>query len=129
MREATWEECKETGAARLISPDQGKANALRRTANARIKFLSGIAIDEENANFIFEGLYASVVELLHAHLSMQGFNVANHICLGSTSGRCCNATISSVCSMIVDTSEMPRHTTAERWTSKLPRGAWARPGS
>ncbi|MFP4524743.1 MAG: hypothetical protein ACLFO2_05580, partial [Candidatus Woesearchaeota archaeon] len=35
----------------------------------------------ENANYLFEGYYTSVLEHLHANLAEKGLKVRNHLCL------------------------------------------------
>lgn len=38
-------------------------------------------LNEENANYIFENYYSSLLEFLHALTILKGFVVNNHICL------------------------------------------------
>jgi len=82
MKESTWKECIESVSAREISPDIAKARSLVATANARIRFANAKKLDQESAPFVFEAYYSSALEMLHAYVIMQGFKVANHICLG-----------------------------------------------
>jgi hypothetical protein len=81
MKEASWANCLETCNAKLETPDPAKAKSLTETARARLDFLKQ-PVNEANANFIFEGMYSSLLELLHAHLLRQGYKVENHICVG-----------------------------------------------
>ncbi len=82
MKESTWEECLEFNSALTVSQDKAKAKSLLNTAQERLKFLEANKITDSNINFIFEGYYSSVLEILHALLLSNGYKVANHICLG-----------------------------------------------
>ena len=82
MKEGSWNECTETGSALKISSDRFKINSLIETANGRIGYLNSGKMDEGNANYVFEGYYASILELLHAILLADGYRVSNHICAG-----------------------------------------------
>ena len=64
-----------------ITPDNEKAASLAETAEERIKF-SLRELNEKNANYVFEDYYSSIMELLHALLLLDGYNVNNHVCLG-----------------------------------------------
>ena len=81
MKEASWSECLNYSSAVKITPDKEKAASLAETANDRIKF-SLKKLNEKNANFIFEGYYSSILEMVHAILVLDGYKVNNHICLG-----------------------------------------------
>lgn len=81
MKEASWNDCLETCNATKVTQDHAKAKSLKETAQARLTFLTQ-PLREENANFIFEGMYSSLLELLHAHLLRNGWKVENHICIG-----------------------------------------------
>ena len=82
MKESSWEECVETNAAVKVSPDRQKAASLIDTATGRNEYLQGNAITESNANYIFEGYYSSLLEMLHALLLLHGHKMNNHICIG-----------------------------------------------
>lgn len=82
MKESTWEECIENNSAVERRPDMQKAKSLFQTAKARQEFLEKNNIDEINANFIFEGYYSSIAEIVHSIIIKQGYNVNNHICIG-----------------------------------------------
>ena len=82
MKEGTWQDCLETTSSLAISPDKAKARSLIETAKGRIAFLYSIPITKENANYIFENYYSSLVELMHALVLQKGYKVHNHICLG-----------------------------------------------
>lgn len=81
-KESTWKECIESNSSIKISPDKGKAKSLHSTALGRIDFLNSITYNKTNSNYIFEGYYASALEMLHSILILNGFKVSNHICLG-----------------------------------------------
>jgi len=55
---------------------------LIETAQGRIKYFKKNRIIKDNVNYIFEGYYSSVLELLHALVLSEGYKVSNHICLG-----------------------------------------------
>ena len=82
IKESNWEECIENDSSMPISPDKEKAKSLRDTAQDRIKYLNESKIKESNVNFMFEGYYSSILELLHALIILRGYKVTNHICLG-----------------------------------------------
>ena len=81
-KESTWNYCLESGSSRKISPDRAKAKSLIDIAKGRVRYLQEQEIRVENGNYVFEGYYASVLELLHAFLLQQGYTVNNHICSG-----------------------------------------------
>jgi len=82
MRDASWNECLETGSSLKVTTDRFKINSLIETANGRIGYLNSGKINEGNANYVFEGYYASILELLHAVILRSGYRVSNHICAG-----------------------------------------------
>jgi uncharacterized protein (UPF0332 family) len=82
MKESTWQECIEVCAAIEISPDKAKAKSLAQIAQGRMNYLKNQKKDETNSNYIFEGYYTSITELVHALLSLKGYKVTNHLCLG-----------------------------------------------
>ncbi len=82
MKESTWLECLENYASLKITPDKAKAKSLIDTAKGRNLFLDEHDRTEDNANYLFEGYYSSVLELLHALVLSKGYKVENHICLG-----------------------------------------------
>lgn len=82
MKESTWNECIDSHSAREITPDEGKASSITDTAQGRKEFLEKISVIESNANYIFEGYYSCVLELIHAKVLVEGYKVTNHICLG-----------------------------------------------
>lgn len=82
-KETNWEECLFYKTARKVTPDLPRARFLRKTSSERIKdYLEKIPIQESNADFIFEGYYSSLIELLQAITISQGYNIINHLCLG-----------------------------------------------
>jgi hypothetical protein len=77
-----WQDCLNENSALHSSKDIKKAESLLKTAEGRIKYIQNQKITKENANYIFEGLYSSIIEILHAIVIKQGFKVNNHMCLG-----------------------------------------------
>lgn len=75
-----WNQCL-CKAVRIISPDILKAKSLTRVAKARMSFLEK-SENQDDLNFIFEGYYSCLLELLHAQLLKSGYKVENHICIG-----------------------------------------------
>ncbi len=82
MKETSWDDCILSNSSVKISPDKGKAKSLIDTARGRIKFLEMSKLEEENINYIFEGYYSSIVELIHSIVLLKSYKVSNHICLG-----------------------------------------------
>ena len=82
MKESCWEDCINENSSIKITYDKAKAKFLIETAEGRIKFVSNNKIDETNANYIFECYYTSILELIQAIVSIHGFKVSNHLCLG-----------------------------------------------
>lgn len=39
-------------------------------------------MNENNANYLFEGYYTSILELMHAIPLSHGYRVKNHVCVG-----------------------------------------------
>ena len=81
MKESSWGECLDYSSAIKITPDKEKAASLAETAQDRIKF-SLKRLNEKNANYVFEGYYSSILEIIHAIVILDGYKVNNHICLG-----------------------------------------------
>ena len=80
-KESTWDECRATHTSLTIRPDIAKAKSLLDTIMGRNNYLTTQTITEESANYIFEGYYASAVELTHVILLVHGYKVLNHICV------------------------------------------------
>jgi len=80
MKEANWQDCLISNSARKVSPDIKRAESLIETARDRISLIKEIT--EKNCNFVFEGYYTSLLELIQALTFKKGFNVLNHVCLG-----------------------------------------------
>ena len=80
--EGDWNECIENNSSLTVSPDHAKARSLIDTAKGRVLFLERCTLDPMSCNYLFEGYYSSILELLHARLLQDGFKVLNHICLG-----------------------------------------------
>ena len=81
MKESSWGECLDYSSAVKITPDKEKAASLTETAQDRINF-SLKKLSGKNANYVFEGYYSSVLEMIHATVILDGYKVNNHICLG-----------------------------------------------
>lgn len=58
-----------------------RVKSLKELASKRLKFASKINYNPEDAQFIFEIYYTSLIELLHALTISRGVSVKNHICL------------------------------------------------
>lgn len=82
MKEGSWQDCIKNNTSYQITSDLAKAKSLVETAKARLKFLNSSQLKEENANFIFEGKYSSLIELIHALVLKKGYKITNHLCLG-----------------------------------------------
>ena len=80
MRESSWDECVEGDIVIKVSPDLMKMKSLMETANGRLKFLPDMT--DENCNFVFEGYYTSLLELIQAIIAKKGYKILNHICVG-----------------------------------------------
>ena len=81
MKESSWDECLNYNSSIKITPDKEKSKSLIETAEERIGF-SARELTGKNANYVFEGYYSSILELLHALILLDGYKVNNHICLG-----------------------------------------------
>ena len=81
MKESSWDECVNYNSSIKVTPDKEKSKSLIETAEERIDF-SARELTEKNANYIFEGYYSSILELLHALVLLEGYKVNNHVCLG-----------------------------------------------
>ncbi len=82
LKESTWSECAINNKALTISSDKAKAQSLLDTIEGRVKYLENQKIEESSANYIFEGYYTCILELLHMVVLLAGFKVINHTCLG-----------------------------------------------
>lgn len=82
MNERDWNECLEENSALRVSKNPEKSKSLIKVAEGRIIFLEKQKINEENANYIFEGFYTSLLEIIHSLILREGFKVNNHLCLG-----------------------------------------------
>ena len=81
MNEADWDECEENDTATTVTPDPQRAISLRKTTDGRRRFLDTRSVTGENANYLFEGYYTTVLEHLHSRLAEKGLKVRNHLCL------------------------------------------------
>ena len=82
MKEASFKDCIDNSLASKVSVDVFKINSLVETSKARIIFLETLEIKENNASFIFEGYYSSLLEVLHGIILKNEYKINNHICLG-----------------------------------------------
>lgn len=82
MNDKNWEDCLKNKTSRKIRADIQKAKSLIKTSKSRLDFFEQIKLDPSNANYIFEGYYTSVVEIIHAALISKGISINNHICIG-----------------------------------------------
>ncbi len=82
MNETNWDECISENSALRVSRDNKKSESLLKTSEGRIKFLEKQKINTEDADYIFEGFYTSILEILHALIINAGYKVSNHLCLG-----------------------------------------------
>ena len=81
MKEASWKDCLDSNSSIKVTPDKSKSNSLIETAKERIEY-STREINKQNANYVFEGYYSSILEILHALVLIDGYKVNNHVCLG-----------------------------------------------
>ena len=81
-KESSWQDCLECKSSLRVSPNPAKAKSLIQMAQSRWTFLKTLALNEQSANFLFEGHYSSLIELLHALVLLVGFKINNHLCLG-----------------------------------------------
>ena len=77
-----WEECLIENAVVTKSIDNQKVKSLIKVSYGRIEYLNKQELLESDINYIFEGYYTSILELLHSITIYKGFKVKNHICLG-----------------------------------------------
>jgi len=82
MNDSSFEECVANNHAITITSDNAKVSSLLSTSKKRMDYLRTLAINQSSANFIFEGMYASTLELLHALVLIDGYAISNHLCLG-----------------------------------------------
>jgi len=82
MKQKDWNDCLEFGKSFRITPDIEKAKSLLETAEERIT-QTAKQIKEENVNFVFEDYYSSIIEIIHAIVSVDGYKVLDHVCLGN----------------------------------------------
>ena len=82
MKENDWNECMECNSAVKITIDTSKATSLITMAEGRINYLKNQTLNETSVNYIFEGFYTSMTELVHALSMLEGYKILNHVCLG-----------------------------------------------
>lgn len=71
MKEASWQDCIESGNGRQVTPDVVRAESLIEVSNDRILNIQDL--NEKNCNFVFEDYYTSILELIQAIALMKGF--------------------------------------------------------
>ncbi|MFW6233711.1 MAG: hypothetical protein ACOC3Z_03555 [Nanoarchaeota archaeon] len=77
-----WDECLLENEVISCSVDEGKCLSLIKVSEGRIMFLDKQKLDNFNVNYIFEGYYTSILELLHVLTLYKGLKIKNHICIG-----------------------------------------------
>ena len=82
MKESDWWDCLSANSSTEVSTDPFKIKSLIDTAQGRVEFIEKIKPTPENANYIFESYYSSLIELMHALVLKRNYKVSNHICLG-----------------------------------------------
>lgn len=78
-----WRECIQHGEVFRIQVDPDKARGLQETAINRLNFLESLEVKTDSVNFLFEGYYASLIEVVHALAIFQGYKIMNHECSGA----------------------------------------------
>ncbi len=73
-------ECAEK--IREVAPDRERAKSLRALSDAKEGVVADAALMPENVAVYVALMYDALHEALSAHLSMQGYKVTTHICLG-----------------------------------------------
>jgi hypothetical protein len=82
MNESSWNECLTSNTSIKTSSDKARAKSLIETAQQRIAFTEKKNASGQELKFVFEDYYSSMIEILHAILSIKGYKVLNHLCLG-----------------------------------------------
>lgn len=76
-----WKDCVKEGVVRKSFHDKERAKSLSKEAKERIDNYAGrIKIDDMNARFVVEEYYESIIELVHALMSLKGFRCYSHDC-------------------------------------------------
>ena len=65
MNESNWEDCLDSFSATKRTPDKHKAKSLIETSQGRLDYFNASKLDNTNAVYIFEGIYTSIIELIH----------------------------------------------------------------
>ncbi|MFH0987009.1 MAG: hypothetical protein V1911_03080 [Candidatus Micrarchaeota archaeon] len=74
-----WEDCKEE-MVKEVAPNKERAKSLSKMAERRLKFIQGKRSSKE-VEFIVEGYYETIKELITALLSIKGYKSYSHECL------------------------------------------------
>ena len=82
MNEANWTDCLDSFSATKRTPDKYKARSLITTAQGRLDYLKTSTLNKNNAVYIFEGIYTSIIEFIHSLTILEGYKIINHLCLG-----------------------------------------------
>jgi len=75
-----WKECEQKF-IRKVMVDPEKINSVVEMAKKRLRFVRSINVNKENVNFIFEGYYEVIKEILIAIMLKSGLRSQNHQCL------------------------------------------------
>lgn len=82
MKDTCWDDCILSKNSVKVSSDPAKSRSLIETAKGRIDYLNEASVKEKNANYIFEGYYTSILEIVHANALLLGYKINNHLCTG-----------------------------------------------
>lgn len=66
------------GGARQVTKDPGAALSMFENAQKRLRFVTSLTIDDENAPFIFEIIYEAIRECSHSLMTADGYKPENH---------------------------------------------------
>ena len=75
-----WNKC-EKEFIRKVEIDNEKIEAIRETAEKRLKFIKSLKADKDNVSFVVENYYEIIKELLVAFLLKNSLKSKNHQCL------------------------------------------------
>ena len=70
-----WDEYVKQGVIRKTILNKGKIKALLQIANSRLKMISYIEINEENASVVFTNYYDSLREICEALALLNGYKI------------------------------------------------------
>jgi hypothetical protein len=81
-KEANWGDCIFYKTARAVTPDIARSRFLLKASKERAEYLETLEETDKGINFIFEGYYTSIIELIQSITTLEGYNILNHLCLG-----------------------------------------------